>query len=169
MIDKEIFKVMKEVADLNGNEMIPTIVVYNMTYQLFKGIKPNDVSKEFYNVLAKLEKRGDIYSPKRNYWKITSFVKEEKDYNQTYEKEEMLGDKSIDEKLNELYSGLLSSVKIGDQEIDEIIKLEDRVSRIENALLELAHYPCKNEFNRDDIYLALRKAGMVRGNKNDKN
>ena len=48
-------------------------------------------------------------------------------------------------------------------------ELEDRVSKIENALLELAHYPCLNNFNRDDVYLALRKAGMVRGNKDDKN
>jgi len=156
MIDKEIFKVMKEVADLNGNEMIPTIVVYNMTYQLFKGIKSNDVSKEFHNALSKLEKRGDIYSPKRNYWKITSFVKEE-----------IVEDKSIDEKLNEVFSGLLSSVDNDVFEMRLIHQQEKRIEKIENALLELAHYPSNNEFNRDDVYLALKKAGMVRGNKHD--
>ncbi len=113
--------------------------------------------------------------PKRNYWKITSFVKEEKDYNQTYEKEEMLGDKPIDQKLEELYNSIdeqpLDLLK-GIMNIREKInveELEDRVSKIENALLELAHYPCLNNFNRDDVYLALRKAGMVRGNKDDKN
>ena len=173
MYEREIYKVMEEISSLNGNEPIPTLTIYNMSLQLFKDISPLEVSKEFHNALNQLEKKGEIYCPRRNYYKPTKRVgqvnKEENDYNQTYEKEEMLGDKSIDQKLEELYNSIdeqpLDLLK-GIMNIREKInveELEDRVSKLENALLELAHYPCKNEFNRDDIYLALRKAGMVRG------
>ena len=71
---------------------------------------------------------------------------------------------SIDEQPLDLLKGIMNI-----REKINVEELEDRVSKIENALLELAHYPCLNNFNRDDVYLALRKAGMVRGNKDDKN
>jgi len=93
-------------------------------------------------------------------------------YNLIYDKEEMLGGnmmednkKTIDEKLEEIFSQLLAGVKTDETELTELEQLNDRVSKLENALLELAHYPARNEFNRDDVYLALRKAGIIRGDK----
>lgn len=108
-----------------------------------------------------------------------------KDYNSVYEKEEMLGvsimgktkcniadhivaeqnKKSMEAKLEEIFADLLAGVKTDETELTELENLNDRVSSLENALLELAHYPASNEFNRDDVYLALRKAGIIRGNK----
>ena len=93
-----------------------------------------------------------------------------KDYNSIYEFEQMLGGKlmednkkSIDEKLEEIFSQLLAGVKTDETELTELEQLNDRVSKLENALLELAFYPKRDGFNRNDVFLALRKAGIIRG------
>lgn len=70
--------------------------------------------------------------------------------------------KSVDEKIEEIFSDLLAGVKTDETELTELKDLNARVSKLENALLELAYYSSSNEFNRDDVNLALRKAGIIK-------
>lgn len=73
--------------------------------------------------------------------------------------------KSIDEKLEDVFKQLFEGLNLDQTELTELEDLNARVSKLENALLELAYYSTSNEFNRDDVNLALRKAGIIRGGK----